>query len=278
MKKIKEIIVIMLYILTGQLLLAIPVAAQPSDIQDHWAGKQVGQWINKGLIYGYEDDTFRPDNDITRAEFIAIVNRAFGFTEKGTIGFSDVPSDAWFAGEIAKAKAAGYLSGYNDGSVKPDNFINRTEAAVILSILLELNADEHPDSVKVFKDAPEIPQWGKGYFGVLVAEKYLQGYPDNTVRPLKNISRAEAVFLLSRALGDIDNTDTFSSVTKTITIGGMSCNMCVDKVTKALAVLDGVQVVSVEIGAAVISLSKDVSDEALAAAIENLGYSVISIQ
>ncbi|MGI6145153.1 MAG: S-layer homology domain-containing protein, partial [Peptococcia bacterium] len=61
------------------------VQAEPvanfKDIENHWAVRQISDWLNKDLVGGYTDGTFKPDNSITRAEFIALVNRAFGFTE-----------------------------------------------------------------------------------------------------------------------------------------------------------------------------------------------------
>lgn len=70
--------------------------AQPSDIKGHWAEKQINDWVNKDLAKGYPGGTFKPDNSITRAEFITLVNRAFGFTEKAQVSFSDVSSKDWF--------------------------------------------------------------------------------------------------------------------------------------------------------------------------------------
>jgi len=82
------------------------------DIGGHWAEDTIAKWVEQGLISGYTDGTFRPDNSITRAEFMALVNRAFGFNKKAAIGFFDVSATDWFYDEIAKAVKAGYISGY----------------------------------------------------------------------------------------------------------------------------------------------------------------------
>lgn len=203
MKQLQKTIIRILIVLSMPVLFVMPVYAQSSDIEGHWAGKQVNEWIDKGLINGYEDNTFKPDDFIARAEFISLVNRTFGFTEKASINFPDVSSDAWFAGEIAKAIDAGYISGYEDGTIKPDNPITRVEAAKILAVLLNLNTNEDFYPVNQFKDVSAIPDWGKGYLNAAVTEKYFQGYSDGTVRPLNPITRAEAVTVLSRVLGEI---------------------------------------------------------------------------
>ncbi|MEN6463511.1 MAG: S-layer homology domain-containing protein [Syntrophomonas sp.] len=205
MKARKNITIIILFTLSIMLLITIPVFAQTSDITGHWAAAQVNNWLEKGLIRGYEDGTFKPDNNITRAEFVAVINRALGLTTKTAITFSDVSPDAWYAGDIEKAKAAGYILGYEDGAFKPDNPITRIESAKILTSVLKLNNYETSAKLNEYQDAGNIPQWGKESLNSAVTEKYFQGYPDNTIRPLNNISRAEAVTVLYQALGIVYN-------------------------------------------------------------------------
>ena len=55
-----------------------------TDVDGHWAKETITKWVQQGLIKGYTDGTFRPDDSITRAEFMALVNRAFGISEKGS--------------------------------------------------------------------------------------------------------------------------------------------------------------------------------------------------
>jgi len=57
------------------------------------------------LIRGYEDDSFKPDNNMTRAEFVAVLNRALGLTDKTVVVFSDVSANAWYADDVEKAQA-----------------------------------------------------------------------------------------------------------------------------------------------------------------------------
>lgn len=67
--------------------------------------------MKKGFINGYEDGTFKPDNSMTRAEFVKIVNKVFGFTEKGTESFSDVNKEDWYYSDICIAVKVGYING-----------------------------------------------------------------------------------------------------------------------------------------------------------------------
>ncbi|MGB3977583.1 MAG: S-layer homology domain-containing protein, partial [Tepidanaerobacteraceae bacterium] len=172
-------------------------AAELNDISGHWAEATIAKWVQQGLISGYTDGTFRPDNSITRAEFMALVNRAFGFDEKAAIGFSDVSANDWFYDEIAKAVKAGYISGYQDGTVKPNQEISRQEAAVALCKALNL---ELLDNVDQFADKASIPSWSRPYIGALASKGYMGGYPDGTFRPERHITRAETVTMLDNAL------------------------------------------------------------------------------
>jgi len=202
----KKILVNILLVVMFMLIsIAMPVLAQTSDITGHWACARINNWLEKGLIRGYEDDSFKPDNNMTRAEFIAVLNRALGLTARTAVVFSDVPANAWYADDVAKAQAAAYISGYENNTFRPDNLITRAEAAQILSSVLNLKNYEDETQLNGYKDVGNIPQWGKEALNSAVVEKYFQGYPDNTIRPLDHISRAEAVTVLSQAMGTVYN-------------------------------------------------------------------------
>jgi hypothetical protein len=171
-----------------------------SDIQDHWASSQIQLSVQQGLVSGYPDGCFKPDNNITRAEFISIVNRAYKFTSQAAIDYSDVPADAWFAGDIAKASSAGYLSGYNDGTMRPDQPISRQEVAAIIARISQLDTTASLDAADKFKDAAAIPAWSKVAIGAVAAQGYMNGYPDQSYRPTQPITRAEAVVTLDNIM------------------------------------------------------------------------------
>ena len=67
--------------------------------------------MKKCYINGYEDNTFRPDDSMTRAEFVKLVNKVFGFTQEGTEDFTDVNKDDWFYNDICIVIKAGYIKG-----------------------------------------------------------------------------------------------------------------------------------------------------------------------
>lgn len=175
-------------------ILPMAALAAPSDIEGHWAKDTITKWVEAGKASGYEDGTFKPENPITRAEFMVLVNKSFGFSKTVSIDFTDVPADAWYAEHVAKAKAAGYIGGYPDGTVKPGAYISRQEVAVIIAKLKNLTGNA--SAVDKFNDASQIPDWSKGAVGAVVEAGYMNGYPNVTFKPTDNIKRAEALVAL----------------------------------------------------------------------------------
>ncbi len=173
--------------------------AQALDVQGHWAEKQISDWLIKGLAKGYRDGTFKPDSSITRAEFVTLANNAFGYTVVKEINYSDVSSSDWFAKEIAKAAGTGYLSGYGDGTIRPEARVSRQEVASMLARILKLGTAANSNAASKFNDAKIISEWSRGAVGAITAAGYMLGYPDGTFQPEKEITRAEAVVALNKA-------------------------------------------------------------------------------
>ena len=166
-----------------------------NDIDGHWAKNAIIDFATKGYINGYGDGTFKPDNSITRAEFVKILNKAFGYTNVGKENFSDVNPSDWYYNDICIGVNAGYINGYEDNTFKPDKQITREEASKIIATALNLKGDGNLN----FKDSSEISNWAKPYVDALSDNNIINGYEDNTFRPHKNMTRAENVTILSRA-------------------------------------------------------------------------------
>ena len=171
-----------------------------TDIENHWAKDTIIKWTEEGLIKGYEDGKFKPDNNISRAEFMAVINRVLGFNEEATIEFSDVGPDDWFYADVAKAVKAGYIEGYEDGSARPNQDISRQEAVVALSRALGIAGREQGSQ---FTDGADIADWSLPYINALTEEGYIEGYSDGSFQARRSISRAEAVTMLDKARADI---------------------------------------------------------------------------
>ncbi|OMF37787.1 hypothetical protein BK133_04450 [Paenibacillus sp. FSL H8-0548] len=170
-----------------------------SDIEGTWAESQISDWVGKGYVTGYEDGSFKPNNTITRAEFIALINRSYGFTETADVFFSDVASSSWIYTEVSKAIKAGYIKGYANGTFGANKPISRQEAAVIVDRLLSLTKTD--SAAASFTDSSSIASWAKEAVDAAVANGILQGYANGAnFKPNQPLTRAEAVVVLYRSV------------------------------------------------------------------------------
>ncbi|MBP7332220.1 MAG: S-layer homology domain-containing protein [Firmicutes bacterium] len=174
--------------------------ASLSDVGDHWAKAGIEKWVDSGLAKGYPDGTFKPDNNITRAEFVALMNRAFDVPKKDAVaGFADVNAADWYYADVCAAANGGYVTGYEDNTFRPNNAITRAEAAAIVARLLKLPAGDL-GALDKFSDAAAISDWAAGSVAAMVKANLLSGYPDGTFGPAKLITRAESIVTLDRAV------------------------------------------------------------------------------
>lgn len=103
----------------------------------HWANKFIGAAARSGLMNGYSDGSFRPDEKISRGELAALITRAFKLTGTGNTSFKDVTRNAWYYDSIDALASNNIITGYADSTFKPEKDITRAEFATIVSRLLE---------------------------------------------------------------------------------------------------------------------------------------------
>ncbi len=199
--KSKTRIAIVLSLVLGLLLSCTGLSmAQLSDVQGNWAEAQISDWINKGIAHGYPDGSFKPDNKISRAELISLTNGAFAFTATAAGSFADVAANDWFANDIAKARAAAYISGYPDGTMRPNQEISRQEFASIVVKIAKLPIPADTAAINSYKDAEAIPAWSKGSIAAVVSKGFMRGYPDQTFGAQRPLTRAEAIATLNNVM------------------------------------------------------------------------------
>ena len=129
-----------------------------SDVlPNDWYNNAVSTMVNMGIIQGYEDGTFRPNANITRAEFAAIAARfmASGYGVEDDL-FTDI-ANHWARESINDAAMAGWINGYEDGTFRPDAAITRAEAVTLVNNVLQRkpDADHMLDSMIKWPDNPE---------------------------------------------------------------------------------------------------------------------------
>ena len=109
---------------------------QVTDISNHWAKEEIKYLIEKGIIHGYPDGTFRPEENISKVEFYKLVNELIGYKEKVDIEFDDVKDSDWFYDHVKKGVKANYINKVE--TLKPNINIKREEVAEILSIVFDI--------------------------------------------------------------------------------------------------------------------------------------------
>lgn len=171
-----------------------------SDITNHWAKLFIESMAAKNVVGGYSDGTFRPNNNITRAEFSKMILEGLEVELVKYNGeFTDVKASNWYADYLATMKKLGLAEGYNDGTFKPDQYITRAEIAVILSnvIDVEVDKDEINTLLANYTDKDQIPDWAIEAIAKVVKSKVMVG-DNNRFMPSNNTTRAESVTTIYR--------------------------------------------------------------------------------
>ncbi len=150
-------------------------------------------------VIGYPDGTVHPNGQITRAEVATIFFRLLkdevrdgAFTTSNS--YSDVAYGKWYNNPISTMSALGIITGYPDGTFKPNKPITRAEFAAIAARFDETQSGKSA----TFSDV--IGHWAAKEIGIAYANEWIKGYPDGTFKPDQNITRAEAMTMINRVL------------------------------------------------------------------------------
>jgi len=171
------------------------------DMVGHWSEPFVAAMVGRGLISGFPDGTFRPEESLTRAQYAAIVAKAFQRpAQRSTIRFQDIPANFWAAAAIARTQQMGFIAGFPDGTFRPQQNLTRAQAIVSLVNGLGLRGG-NPDSLKIYRDRALIPSYAIAAIATATERRMLVSQPQtHTIEPLRDITRAEAATLIYQAL------------------------------------------------------------------------------
>lgn len=191
-----------IWVATVILIAAIPTEVFAVDYSNHWAELAINEWRDKGIINGYENGAFKPQESITRAEFAKILSQVFGLTYTDTAKeFIDVKANEWYKTYIDAITAAGFMFGTDENFFYPNRSITREEAIYALSQAYHITSADSAD----FIDEASISTWALEAVDALATNQYINGYPDGTFRPQGALTRAEAVTLLDKITAEIIN-------------------------------------------------------------------------
>ena len=179
---------------------AHPAASAFSDIENHWAKEYILKLKEKGIVGGYEDGTYKPDNPLTRAELVKLLVCAFGWNTEYNGGFTDVSVEDWFSGYVGAAKEHGLAAGYDDGSFRPYNIVTREEAAKLFTVAYEKISGERKtgSDLSVYTDSAEISDWAKEYISRAVEYGLISGTGGGKIEPKAEFTRAMAAAVIYR--------------------------------------------------------------------------------
>jgi len=163
---------------------------------DHWAAGPVQYLVAEGVVSGYADGTFRPNENVTRAQFAKMLVGAMGWDLQAPAAgnFSDVPSDHWAYAFVETAAAYGILSGYADGTFRPYANVTRAQVAKMIVNAQGWYLDIPPDGSSFTDVQPE--EWYRDYAEVVNTMEVMSGYSDGSFRPNAPASRAQIAKIL----------------------------------------------------------------------------------
>ncbi|AOY75628.1 S-layer homology domain-containing protein [Clostridium formicaceticum] len=166
------------------------------DVVGHWGEKYITPLVATGAIKGYPDGSFRPNANITRAEFATVLVKAFDLEMKGDKVFDDTQNH-WAKDFVAAAQAHGIISGYDDTTFGANDLITREQMAVMIVKTAKLEAVAGNST---FIDSSNISEWAVAAVEAAAANSIISGYQDQTFKPKANATRAEAVTVIVKAL------------------------------------------------------------------------------
>ncbi len=166
---------------------------------------------HKAYIVGYPDGTFLPDRNMTRAEAAAIFARNIADRKgenisNGKSSFTDVNTKLWYNNSIAYLKKYNIISGYTDGTFRPEEQITRAEFVTMCMRFYDMLDDITVSDKNIFNDVPKS-HWAAVYICNAIAMKWIEGYADGTFKPDSNITRAEVVAIVNRVLDHTGDTE-----------------------------------------------------------------------
>lgn len=169
----------------------VAITVSFSDVaSDAWYAEAVNTLASLGMITGVGDNKYEPDRSITRAEFTAIAMRFADLATGGENVFSDVAEDAWYHDYVVGSIQYGWITGYPDGTFRPENTITRAEVTTIVNRMLGRSADrtfiaEHADELRSFSDVANS-HWS--YYAVMEATNAHDFTKDNGVETWNSLS------------------------------------------------------------------------------------------
>ncbi len=182
----------------------IDTTGAAADTRGHWAEQYIALLSKRGTIGGFPDGSFKPNDYITRAQFAAIASRALNLPPAGRpANFKDVPAKYWAANVISQVSDAGLVTGFPDGSFRPEDKITRAQALVILAKALN-NPNADTSTMTRFKDGNTVPTWALPSVAKAANAGIIVSYPDpGSIKPNELATRADVAALTYQTMASL---------------------------------------------------------------------------
>lgn len=173
-------------------------SVQFADMRNHWAGPFVDGLAQAGLVAGFAGGTFRPNQWVTRAQFAAFAVASFSDRPliRSPQRFRDVPADFWARDALLQAQRMGFLTGFPDGTVRPNEAMVRIQAIVAVTNGLGL-AGGRVDDMGIYRDRAQVPSYAVEALATATQRRLVVNYPDPLLlRPVESMTRGEMAALV----------------------------------------------------------------------------------
>ena len=190
----------------------IPTPTQFTDITGHWAEQFIQGLATKGLVSGFPNGTFRPNVFMTRAQYAALLVKAFNPAPKrAASNFSDVSADFWGAAAIAQAYRGGFLSGFPNNTFRPNQNVLRVQ--VIVSLVQGLGLPPGDEKIlSVYDDRNSIPSYAPDLVATATQRRIVINYPSlKQLNPNRDATRAEVAAMVYQALANAGQASALTS-------------------------------------------------------------------
>lgn len=171
-----------------------------SDLESvPWAADKIVSLAKEGIVSGISEGIYEPTGNVTRAQFAAMLTRAFGLLDESAVcEFSDVAPGEWHYSAIASAYTCGILTGYGDGTCRPDALITRQEMAAMAYRTAEKKGLTIPQTAEkmTFEDEDTIADYAKEAISVMQQGEIINGMGDGRFCPAENATRAQAAVVI----------------------------------------------------------------------------------
>lgn len=167
----------------------------------YWAERFIAELASRDIIAGFPDGSFQPNAPVTRAQYAAMVRKAFNQPDvRGAVSFIDVASDYWATPAINEAYSMGFLSGYPGNVFRPSENIPRAQVLVSLANGMNYTANS-VNSVQYYSDASAIPDYAINSIAAATERRIAVNYPSvQRLQPNQTATRADVAAFIYQAL------------------------------------------------------------------------------